>query len=757
MVHPHKFFIFFAVIAVFTLGFVSKEKVTVDAQSADEVAEIYNWVESQNLDPSTEVGSILFNYKNCDTNNDGVRDNIDAKCDGVEEAIANQYQVKVNFSSINPARQILSGNAYNSKLGRITFNIAELSGCPSGLCQAYINEDNGTLNGWAKVVRAIDWHPPRFGPEFNDETNGAGDYQFQGLDASNNLLYLGGAKKNSPYNAFFSIFDVSDRDNPVQLSHTDLLESGVPCSSSSQCDSTNVRYVEWGGMNLVFISQYKFGFFVYEVSDPENPVLMGYKYFPDSSTEAWESLVYGNFGYVSGYFYGTGVCTNPGLAYFDMNDLTPNPVSELTFNYPASGCASNTWQDIVTYDNYLISAERNSGVKVYDLIDPENPFLVQTVSSGFDSNSWAYGLFKYGSSIYIIKSGVTASGDDQLIIAPLLSTYPVINTNATVVQDIASDASFSASQARTVFVNESNGQKYAYVGSDIGGVNIYDVTNTSNIDKIIQMVSTYNKSPYYGQTFELAYTNGTLFSGVDLSSLSTNKNLKAYSLIKAETADQWINLSRSRPDGDNNYISPSAFYNTSTYEISGEVDGRNIMKEITIPNDEKLYVSRAPTVDFTISPNPADSGLTRTVSWTASQNSKRCYTAGGDATWDNLWDFDIDPLVTFSGNVTVGPVQNVGDPDNTIRLICADKFGNTTEVTKTIIVNGSNPDNIPKCGDATLVPRALEPQTDLCSVGTPSSVTLLNNYWRWTCISVDPEIEPKLCQVQKKNIKILDI
>lgn len=49
----------------------------------------------------------------------------------------------------------LSGYAWSSNIGWITFNNAELSGCPSGSCTARYHASSGTIRGWARACSAF--------------------------------------------------------------------------------------------------------------------------------------------------------------------------------------------------------------------------------------------------------------------------------------------------------------------------------------------------------------------------------------------------------------------------------------------------------------------------------------------------------------------------------------------------------------------------------------------------------------------------
>lgn len=63
----------------------------------------------------------------------------------------------VNYGvTINTNSGILSGYAWSEHLGWLSFDSNDLGGCPSGLCEARFNKNNGRLTGWAKFLAAED-------------------------------------------------------------------------------------------------------------------------------------------------------------------------------------------------------------------------------------------------------------------------------------------------------------------------------------------------------------------------------------------------------------------------------------------------------------------------------------------------------------------------------------------------------------------------------------------------------------------------
>lgn len=107
---------------------------------------------------NTNVGWISLNSANCDVNGNGsigVGDTgRSADCPPFGTTVAN-YGVNIptktdcDITASDPACQ-LSGYAWSPNLGWISFNAADLAGCPTGTCSAQRSVD--TLVGWARIV-----------------------------------------------------------------------------------------------------------------------------------------------------------------------------------------------------------------------------------------------------------------------------------------------------------------------------------------------------------------------------------------------------------------------------------------------------------------------------------------------------------------------------------------------------------------------------------------------------------------------------
>jgi len=99
------------------------------------------------------VGWISANSNNCDTNNDGLSEGVPPACPSSGTAIPS-YGLDITD---NGTTGIFSGYAWSEHAGWITFNQADLVGCPTLPCQAVVDKQTGIVSGWAKFLTTGDW------------------------------------------------------------------------------------------------------------------------------------------------------------------------------------------------------------------------------------------------------------------------------------------------------------------------------------------------------------------------------------------------------------------------------------------------------------------------------------------------------------------------------------------------------------------------------------------------------------------------
>ena len=99
---------------------------------------------------ASNIGWISFNSSNCESNGDHFTDTGNySNCPVGQPVSPNGYGVEIDATS-----GILSGYAWSSNIGWITFNEVQLSGCPSGACRAWadFNKEPKEINGWARAL-----------------------------------------------------------------------------------------------------------------------------------------------------------------------------------------------------------------------------------------------------------------------------------------------------------------------------------------------------------------------------------------------------------------------------------------------------------------------------------------------------------------------------------------------------------------------------------------------------------------------------
>ena len=127
---------------------------------------------------------------------------------------------------------------------------------------------------------------------------------------------------------------------------------------------------------------------VNDVTDPLNPVQVGYCDTPDSAIAVDVS---GNYAYVAD--------GSDGLRVISVS----NPANPLEVANVATGCVC---QDVQVVGNFVYLASGKSGLVIVDITDPQNPVLRSSLPVPEDG--YAYGVAVYGDYAYI------AAGDKGL-------------------------------------------------------------------------------------------------------------------------------------------------------------------------------------------------------------------------------------------------------------------------------------------------------------------------------------------------------
>ncbi|MCF7810800.1 choice-of-anchor D domain-containing protein [bacterium] len=159
------------------------------------------------------------------------------------------------------------------------------------------------------------------------------------ITARDNLVYVNVDQRN------LRIYDVSDPENPDMIGETGNLGG----NAIGVCLSGNYAY----------LANNQNGLYIIDISDPENPEQVG-RFAPQRNV--WDVFVSGQFAYLAN--------SSDGLRILDISDPeNPDLLSTLD-TYEAYGvCAAG---------DYAYIADDREGLRVIDSSDPENPHLVGT-------------------------------------------------------------------------------------------------------------------------------------------------------------------------------------------------------------------------------------------------------------------------------------------------------------------------------------------------------------------------------------------
>ncbi|MCK4355044.1 hypothetical protein KAW43_01665 [Candidatus Parcubacteria bacterium] len=138
---PKKFFkfhLFLFLIFLISFQIIERNSFFISEAEAGADDNVSGWAWSEN------VGWLSFNSINCDSDSNGITDQGNYSQCSIGETIQ-PYGVDIDKYSGE-----LSGYAWSEQIAWISFNKGELSGCPSGACEAKIESDD-TLSGWARA------------------------------------------------------------------------------------------------------------------------------------------------------------------------------------------------------------------------------------------------------------------------------------------------------------------------------------------------------------------------------------------------------------------------------------------------------------------------------------------------------------------------------------------------------------------------------------------------------------------------------
>ncbi len=139
----------FLAVSICLAGFLVIQSKKAQA-NADENVSGWAWIGNNVTGEINPVfGWISFNSSNCDSDDNGITDQGNfSECPDGEGSV--DYGVH-----IDPVTGIFSGKAWSEYIGWVSFDSADLVGCPSGVCRAEMDLGNGEVSGWIRALSPV--------------------------------------------------------------------------------------------------------------------------------------------------------------------------------------------------------------------------------------------------------------------------------------------------------------------------------------------------------------------------------------------------------------------------------------------------------------------------------------------------------------------------------------------------------------------------------------------------------------------------
>jgi len=274
------------------------------------------------------------------------------------------------------------------------------------------------------------------------------------IDEPNGRLYVVGANTQ---NGGVIIFDLAtDPDNPILLSSINL-----PANPNSGAGYVHDIYVR---DNIAYCSHGFLGFFIWDLNDPNNPILIASKDTGGYNHSSWVSED-GSFA-----IYAEEVPTGRPLGVMDLSQMTMGAIEiDLTFKFPLlQNDSMNTPHNPFLRGDLLFSSYYEDGLQVIDVSDPLNPqqvayydtYPINTTYNGYNGN---WGAYPYLPSGTILASDI----ESGLFVLELDASIPLANIDPPNTPDVSNSLPMTISEIcsgdSVVFILPTGIEKYTWI------------------------------------------------------------------------------------------------------------------------------------------------------------------------------------------------------------------------------------------------------------------------------------------------------
>ncbi|MEM6965182.1 MAG: choice-of-anchor B family protein [Bacteroidota bacterium] len=243
------------------------------------------------------------------------------------------------------------------------------------------------------------------------------------IDEANGRLYSVGTDTRS---GGVIILDLTnDPDNPTLLSSINL-----PANPNSGTGYVHDIYVR---DNIAYASHGFLGYFIWDLNDPNVPVLLASRDTGAYNHSSWVSED-GSFA-----IYAEEVPTGRPIGVMNLENLTNEFIEiDTTFQFPLIANEQNTPHNPFIRGNLLICSYYEDGLQVYDVSDRMNPIPVAHYDTYPDNVTYNGYNGNWGTYPFLPSGRILASDiESGLFVLELDASIPIANIDALTVPDLS--------------------------------------------------------------------------------------------------------------------------------------------------------------------------------------------------------------------------------------------------------------------------------------------------------------------------------